>query len=157
MEAAYHEAGHAVIAALLGGKIVSVSIEENSLDTPWLAGLAAVAWPIGWTETRQIGCELMTLLAGPAAEMVYTGEPLHPATVAQWRGDWQAAQQLLATKIRDERKRIAALERTCSDLFSRLQEDRLWQAISEVADLLDSHETIEGEEVHDCVSRWITG
>ena len=30
-------------------------------------------------------------LAGPVAEMIYRGEPLHPALVAEWRHDWGQA------------------------------------------------------------------
>lgn len=40
-------------------------------------------------------------------------------------------------------------------LFTLVSRDDFWQAISEVADLLDAHQTIEGDEVAQCVARWL--
>ena len=52
--AAYHEAGHAVVASILGGKVVSVSIESESTEVD---GDAVVAWLV---RLARLGLERLT-------------------------------------------------------------------------------------------------
>jgi hypothetical protein len=158
MESAYHEAGHAVVATLLGGTVLHVTIDPSSLDFPGRDGDVSVAWAHSkFNASELLRCQLLTTLAGPAAEMNYIGEPLHPATVAQWQEDWRMAEQLVAQSRIQPARRGRLLEQMCGELFQRLGEPDLWQAIAEVADLLDAHESLEGEEVRDVTKRWITG
>ncbi len=155
MEAAYHEAGHAVFAALLGGRVVSATIERNAIDTPHFDGCVSVQWPSQQLSAHeQVRTEVLTALAGPVAEMIYRGEKLHPARVQEWANDWHTAMELTTGIVTDPLRRIALLEKLCQELFRLANDARIWQAIAEVADLLDTHETIDGEEVHETLDRW---
>jgi hypothetical protein len=96
----------------------------------------------------------MVALAGPAAEMLYSGEPYHPGFVAEWVADWQLAWEAAAPAIADERRRLAHLERVTGQLYRLLDQPGPWSALAAIADNLLAHETLEGEEVHEIVAQW---
>jgi ATP-dependent Zn protease len=157
---AYHEAGHAVMACHLGGRLLSVSIERNHLDLPRQAGLVTAEWPSANSSNQKSFAEncsrqIHVILAGPVAEAIYRGEPLHPSAVVEWQDDWQQALAQAELFEKSEPKRWKLLEQIYATLYRILQQDMHWQAISEVADQLLAHETIDGGEVHEIVSRWI--
>ena len=84
----------------LGGTVQSVQLGGEADD--WLPdrfGDCRIAWhpageekiPIGWHRQR----EVLTILAGPVAEMVYTRQHHHPALFGPWQHDWVHADQLV--------------------------------------------------------------
>lgn len=97
------------------------------------------------------------MLAGPIAEMIYDGERRHPAKVPEWAVDWQTACVLVQPMARTDAARERLLVQICALMYQQMQSDRVWQTISEVADLLLAHETITGDEVREVVERWLTG
>ena len=153
----YHEAGHAVMAVWLGAEVLHVTIEPDRDDGPRRDGDALVRWYHRGLSSRE-SCEreLMAVLAGPIAEMVHAEQRSSLNATPEWAGDWQIACQLAATIIKEPLMRRAMIDAITEKLFELISRDDFWQAISEVADLLDAHETIEGDEVTQCVARWLS-
>jgi hypothetical protein len=154
---AYHEAGHAVAAVILGGEVIRVSLEsEQDDDLPLRDGDVAIRWHHrGLSRRDLVEREITVSLAGPAAEMIYQGERPHPATMSQWRADWEVAWSLAGEIFSDPQRRMAALEALCVALCQLLDDPAHWQAIAETADRLEAFETLEGDEVEEIVRRWI--
>ena len=154
---AYHEAGHAVIAYALGATIESVQLGGEADE--WLPdrfGECRINW--GRVDTRsnwQRQREILSVLAGPVAEMIYNGEPYHPGFVPEWANDWKEAWEVAEFLIPDERQRLAYLERTTSDLYQVLYRDDQWAALAAIVDNLVAHERLDGEEVQDILSAWL--
>lgn len=154
---AYHEAGHAVVGFVLGGQIESVGLYAEADD--WLPerfGDCHVNWgrvdPNGdW----QIQRELLTILAGPVAEMIYREEKLHPATYEPWQHDWYWAWQRCERMIPDPHRRAAFLETTLLWLHRQLSDQLCWAAIAAVSDELLAHEYLDAEQLADTLSFWI--
>lgn len=153
---AYHEAGHAFMALLLGGRVTHVTIDPDNDDRPDRYGDTQILWRrsrMGEKEFAQKSVQVC--LAGPVAEMIYSGDPYHPGLVAEWAGDWRDAWGAAVILYPDERKRLEYLEATSIALYHRLKSDNLWPALAALADNLLAHETLEGEDVEGIVSDWI--
>jgi len=153
---AYHEAGHAVVAAWLGAEVVSVTLEPDWDDGPRRDGDAAIRWHHRGLTAREL-CqrELMAVLAGPVAEMIHSGQRCSLDSLPQWSGDWQMAQQFASVLVRGRRQVDALIEITVEKLYRLVSDAAVWQVIAEVADLLEAFETIEGDQVHESLSRWL--
>jgi len=153
---AYHEAGHALMAVLLGGKVKHVTIDPENDDGPDRYGDTQVHWRRARITDREYAeIAVQVCLAGPVAEMIYSGDPYHPGLVAEWAADWQDAWDAAALLHADERKRLKYLEDVSIQLYHRLQEDNLWAALASLADNLLAHETLEGEQVEEIVGEWL--
>lgn len=94
-------------------------------------------------------------LAGPVAEMIYSGDPYHPGLIAEWAADWDEAWQAVEPFHRNERQRLELLERICIQLHRRFQQEEIWAALAALADNLLAHETLEGEEIESIVRDWM--
>jgi hypothetical protein len=150
---AYHEAGHALMALILGGTVKQVSIEPDDSDRQ---GDTQVLWRrAGISEKDFARAAVQVNLAGPVAEMIYSGDPFHPGFVAEWAADWRAAWEAAVPLHPGERQRLEYLERVSIQLYHRLKEDALWAAIASLADHLLAHETLEGEQVEEIVGQWL--
>ena len=120
--AAYHEAGHAVIASILGGKVVSVSIESES---PEVDGDAVVAWSRGGRNDREVALDdIRVALAGPIAEMVYAGEYDYLQIREEHAVDWQIALGSLRRLGLTTDREAALLQKTCLLYTSPSPRDR---------------------------------
>lgn len=153
---AYHEAGHAFMAVLLGGRVKQVTIDPDNDDGPDRYGDTQILWRrsrMGEKEFAQKSVQVC--LAGPVAEMIYSGDPYHPGLVAEGAGDWRDAWEAAVVLYADERKRLEYLEATSIALYHRMKSDNLWPALAALADNLLAHETLEGEDVEEIVSDWI--
>jgi hypothetical protein len=95
----------------------------------------------------------MTILAGPVAEMIYRGEPLHPAHYGPWQGDWQQAWMHCPAK--DDQTRTKILEQIILELRDRLSDDQCWAAIAAVADELLAHEHLDEEQLSGTLEFWL--
>ena len=154
--AAYHEAGHAVVAAWLGAEVISVTLEPDQDDGPVRDGDAAIRWHHRGLSKREL-CqrELMAVLAGPVAEMIHSGERCGVDALPQWAADWQLAYSLAGMLVGSE-LRVRSLIQAVTDKLERVVgSDPFWQVIAEVADLLEALETIEGDQVHESLQRWL--
>lgn len=156
MEAtAYHEAGHALVATLLGGRVKSVTIAPDDDDGPRRFGDTQVHWRRSVSERDLHEHGIRVALAGPVAEMLYSGDPFHPGLVAEWASDWQAAWELAEPFFPDHRKRLAYLEEVTCQLHRQLDAEPHWSAVAALADHLLAHETLELEEVREIVGEWL--
>lgn len=152
----YHEAGHAVMAVWLGAEVVCVTIEPDRDDGPRRDGDATIRWRQRGLSQRQLyERELMTVLAGPVAEMVHIDQPSSVDQRHEWSMDWQLAMQLAGLLVKPPSARQPLIHALTVKLLGLISGDAFWQAIAEVADLLDAHETIAGAEVAECVERWL--
>jgi len=155
-ETAYHEAGHVLMALLLGARVTHATIEPDRNDGPDRHGDVRILWPRSAVADNAFAEQLvLTALAGPVAEMIYTGEPYHPGFVAEWADDWQQAFVAAELIVRDERKRLAWLENKVRHLHQLLSQQH-WPAVAALADELAAHETLEEEALLDAVEPWLS-
>lgn len=155
---AYHEAGHALLAVYVGARVNSVTIDPDRDDGPQRYADAQVEWPTGELTGRELHERIILVaLAGPVAEMIYTGNPYHPGLVAEWAVDWQLALKSAGQLFPTEQKQMAYLEQATVQLYRLLDRDDYWAALAAVADELLAHETLEGDDVEDIVGQWLPG
>jgi ATP-dependent Zn protease len=153
---AYHEAGHALMALLLGGKVKLVTIEPDKDDGPERQGDTQVLWRRAGITDKEFALKaVQASLAGPVAEMIYSGDPYHPGLVAEWAADWREAWEAAVPLQPIERLRLAYLEQVSVQLYHRLREDTTWAALASLADHLLAHETLEGEQVEEIIGEWL--
>ncbi len=151
---AYHEAGHAVMAAALGGRIIRVSIEPPEDDGLKRFGESIVSWPPS-TDAAIYEVELKVSLAGPVAELLYRSEQMPIESVPEFAADWQriaASATLLKTTRREQLQLISKAEFWVPDFFNRT---RNWAAVGAVAHQLLAHYTPENEQLEEAISFWI--
>lgn len=153
---AYHEAGHAYIAVYHGAKVRSVTIDPDNDDGPARFGDTQIVWKRSrLTEKQFRERAIQVSLAGPVAEMLYTGDPFHPGLVAEWAHDWQAAWEMAELLFADQRKRLEYLEQVTGALYRLLDSEPHWSAVAALADHLLAHDTLESEEVREIISDWV--
>ncbi len=141
----------------LGGTIERIQLGGEANDfLPDRFGDCLINWgPVNpaWSWQRQR--ELMTILAGPVAEMIYRGEPLHPAGFGPWKADWQQAWYLCESSVADPQVRTMLLEQLIRELHQEMASDLCWAAIAAVADELLAHEYLEHEQLIDALRFWL--
>ena len=151
---AYHEAGHAVMSVLMGGRVLRVTIEPPDDDGVARYGETMTQWPpMATADVWQ--AEICVSLAGPVAEMLYTSDSVAISEMPEWAMDWQNA---LATAKAWKRNSVAAqkLLKQSQDRIEHLfGQDHAWAAVSAVADELLAHQTLEAEQVDQVVSFWL--
>lgn len=153
---AYHEAGHAAMAVTLGAELRSLTIEPDWDDGPARHGDTQLLWEVSrYTPAELARNGALVALAGPVAEMIYLGEPYHPGFVAEWADDWRLAWQAAAPLVADKLGRLALLEQFTRELRAMLQRDTMWAAVAALADELQAHETLDGEQVVDVLQTWL--
>lgn len=154
---AYHEAGHAVVAYALGGTVDSLQLwGEADQWLPERFGDCRIQWGkvdpnCDWQRQR----EILTFLAGPVAEMVYRGEPFHPAFYEPWQDDWKRAWVTCESLAQEPGKRMQLLETLVLQLDGHIRSERCWAAIAAIADELVAHEALEREQVDEILRFWI--
>jgi ATP-dependent Zn protease len=152
---AYHEAGHALVAWQLGGRVHCVTIDPDRDDGPAREGGTEIRWRRSEGE-RELARKLVRVsLAGPVAEMLYTGDPYHPGMVAEWSADWQAAWESAGLLWAEQRERLASLERVSLELYRHLNAEMQWAALAALADNLLAHDTLEREEIEEILRDWL--
>jgi len=147
---AYHEAGHCVMAMMVGGNVEVASISPDRSDRP-LHGIVQVRWD----RRPSFESECLVALAGLAAEMVYRQEPFHPGSVAEWSEDWGIAWDLAGLRVSDEEKRVRLLEALTVKIYQLFHRDYVWNAVAALADELLAHETIYEPEIDETVRFWL--
>lgn len=153
---AYHESGHVLMAVLLGGEVQHVTIEPDDDDGPRREGDTKILWRRAGGDEKVFAKQTVQVcLAGPVAEMIYTGEPYHPGFVAEWSSDWELAFSAAKRLFPDDRLCLKFLEDVTRRLYERLQGDELWPALAALADNLAAHETLDGDQVLEILQDWL--
>lgn len=145
--AAYHEAGHAIMADAYGRRVVRVSIVEDEdtkgrverLNPRWMQGIV-----YNLTPYREIALhkEIMVCLAGAAA----TG--LH-ANYATWRGtevDRAIAADLVLRVTGEEQEAAALVNWLWIRTRNKLARPVVWPRVEAVATALLEHGELTGDE-----------
>jgi len=151
---AWHEAGHAVMAVLCGGRIEHVSLEPAWDDGPQRYGETITRWQ-GFSALELSLAEIKVSLAGPIAETLFVGEERNIAKVPEWHGDWQKVLEIASHQFEDvtvARRKVSELAASVRQAFD---DTRIWSAVSAVAEDLLAHETIEHEQVCASVEFWL--
>lgn len=144
---AYHEAGHALVAHLLGGNVQRITVEPEDDAGPDRYGDTQVLWrKLRMTDAEQAQRLVQVCLAGPVAEMIYSGDPYHPGLVAEWTADWRAAWVAAIPLHANDQPRLRYLEQLSIQLYHRLKRDELWAVLASVADNLLAYETLDREQ-----------
>ena len=146
---AWHEAGHAVIAHLLGGRIVSVTLEP---EEEGFGGRSAIQW------STSDGASVASLsgrvaLAGPIAEVErFGGQDLDDVHVlAAWEADWREIERCAAVLERqpDGQKRV--VEAWAREVRTMLLDPGVEELVARVADALDAHGELDETLFEDCL------
>lgn len=152
---AYHESGHAFVALALGAIVHSLSIDPDWDDGPERFGDVEIEWPNGRYDRRAFfESRVMVALAGPVAEMIYTGDPFHPAVVPEWRMDWQNAWENAGEIYSQSKQRMQYLEQISVQLYRAVKRDENWAALAVIADHLLAHEVLDREQLEEILSDW---
>lgn len=153
---AYHEAGHAFLAFYVGARVRSVTIEPDRDDGPERYADIRVEWPPDRFAGRVLfEKQVLVALAGPVAEMHYSGDPYHPGFVAEWAADWRLAWQAAAHVVAAERDRLAYLESVTRELHRMFDNSDHWARIAAIADNLLAHETLEADDLEELLGPWM--
>jgi len=138
---AWHEAGHAVVARLLGGRVRWLSLEAEDAA---LEGQAAIEWRA--RDARELASlSGRTALGGPLAELSFRGEHEleDPRLIAAWDADWSEAERQAAILEPDGEQRPARLHRWIDADRALVTAPAVAERIARVADALDAHGSID--------------
>lgn len=135
--AAYHEAGHAVVAHRLGGEVVACTIEGDDAE---FAGGVTVRW-YDVSAAERTRRSALVALAGPLAEARWRGEPA-PDDDQAWAADRRQVDAALAA-LPTTRDRAAALQRWLAEVATAFGDPVVWECVCRVADGLAAHGTLD--------------
>lgn len=138
---AWHEAGHALAAHRLGGRVFEVTLES---EREGVEGHVSVEWGRADDET-EAHRQATVALAGPVAELVFQGEDvLHdPEALASWRADWETAESWLIRGHADPLARDEARHAILRELHTLFDGPAGYERLARVADALDAHVTLD--------------
>lgn len=154
----YHEAGHAVMAAFLGGIVDRITVEPEDDDGEPRFGDTRVLWPsTRWTPRQLAVNEIKAALAGPVAEMIYGGDQYAPVMLTEWRCDWQLAVARAAGFLPTKETYVPYLNQMISELIVFFSRDDVWAAVAALADELEAHETLDRENIAVVMRTWNIG
>lgn len=147
---AYHEAGHTWMAYYCGARVRFVTIEPDRDDGPERFGEVQVEWAADrFSERDLLNKSILVALAGPVAEAIHRGEPLHPGFVPEWTADWQEAWQAAASLVPHPPTRLQYLEQATSELYRLLNRDDHWAGLATIVDHLLAHGTLETDVLNE--------
>lgn len=146
---AYHEAGHVVVAAEVGGRVLSASIEPDADDHR--EADVVIDWPGG----RSAEADVWVALGGPVAETIYEGHMAVDADLLRaWSEDWRAAAAAVRQLGGSREQQARRLRASIADLDAFLRRDDVWAVVGDLADALLAHESLEEEMIADVLTAW---
>jgi hypothetical protein len=146
---AWHEAGHAVVAHLLGGRIVSVTLEP---EEDGYGARSAIEWGAS-DEAAVANLSGRVALAGPIAEVErFGGHELDDVHVlAAWEADWQEIERCAAVLEREEEGQKRVMERWAREVRTMLLDPGVEELVARVADALEAHGELDETLFEDCL------
>jgi hypothetical protein len=147
---AWHEAGHAVVARLLGGRVRWVTLETEEEHEQ---GRAAIEWrPRDARELASLSAR--AALGGPLAELVHRGEDglEDPSVLAAWAADEQEVERAATELEPDPEKRVALIRSWLEEVRALVTDPVVEERIARVADALDAHGTLDEDLFEDCLA-----
>lgn len=146
---AHHEAGHALLARLLGARVLCCTLEDQDDET----GSTTVEWPPALDATARVEDRCSVALAGPVAELLYNGSDVERSLVQEWRADWNEAWAAASSMIESSSDRIAYLGKILRKVHRLLQDHE--ETLARLVDHLTAEETLLEEQIDNIVgSRW---
>jgi hypothetical protein len=146
---AWHEAGHAVVAHLLGGRVVSVSLEP---EEDGYGGRSAIQWRTS-DEASMASLSGRVALAGPIAEVErFGGHELDDVHVlAAWEADWQEIERCAAVLAPEPERQRRVVESWAREVRALLLDAGVEELVARVADALDAHGELDETLFEDCL------
>ena len=146
---AWHEAGHALIAHLLGGEVQTLTLES---DEEAFEGRATIAWPAA-SPDEAARRSALTALGGPLAELIFRGEVDldDPQLVQAWDGDWQEVERCAAAVQPNPDLRTDIIQRWLHEVETTLRTPRSEEILARIADALDAHGTLDDTLFEECL------
>lgn len=141
---AYHEAGHVLVAHLLGGRVLESTIEAEDEGH---MGRTTVEWR-GFAVRERTRRSALAALAGPIGEAMWRGEdgPFDgPSAWADDAGEIEAALGELAPAA----ERQITLHEWTREVVQLLQDAAVWESLCRVADALAAHGTLDRDLLDD--------
>jgi hypothetical protein len=145
--ASYHEAGHALMAHLLGGRITHMTIEG---DEDLQMGSTTIEWH-GVDIQDRIYRSALVALAGPIAELRWRGDVDTLDTLTTWRGDWQEVEAALQS-CAEGTEHARLLAQWVKEVKQELLDPVAWEMVCRVADALEAHRTLDETLFEDALS-----
>ncbi|MEC8474739.1 MAG: hypothetical protein VXZ38_08820 [Planctomycetota bacterium] len=154
---AYHEAGHAAVGYALGGTVEALQLDgENEVTGARYFGECRISWrTLNGEINTQYQREILTVLAGPAAELVYRGELITLEHLEPWKQDLNVAWGLLHRIGVNSRDRLELMGRIIDRLKEVINEEPCWPAVASLADALLAREYLEEDEVEEILAFWM--
>ena len=154
---AYHEAGHATVGYALGGSVEAIQLDgENEVTGARYFGECRISWrTLNGEINTQHQMEILTILAGPAAELVYRGEPITLEQLQPWKQDLNMAWSLLHRVGVSPRDQVELMSRIIGRLKEVIKEEPCWSAVASLADALLAHEYLEEDQVEEILAFWM--
>ena len=145
---AWHEAGHALAAHLLGGVVRELTLESERDD---FDGHVAVEWPATKAALHARRLALVAL-AGPVAELMFRGAVPNAAVLSAWRRDWAEAEAQLAHLEADPSRRVAMRHGILRELYESFDDVDNYEQLARLADALDAHGTLDDVLFQDAIA-----
>jgi hypothetical protein len=146
---AWHEAGHAVVAHLLGGRVVSISLDP---EEDMLGGCSAIQW--GASDDASVASlSGRVALAGPIAEVErFGGHDLDDVHVlAAWEADWQEIERCAAVLEGQAEGQKRVVEGWAREVRAMFLDPGVEELVARVADALDAHGELDETLFEDCL------
>ena len=144
--AAYHEAGHVLMAALLGGRVVLATLEDEDETR---RARTTVSWPPATTKEHRRRSALVAL-AGPLAEARFRGDVDPVDEPTEWRGDH--AEVAAALAFEPGERRDAELREWLLEVRAALFSPEAWEQLCRIADALEAHGTLDEDLLDDMLA-----
>lgn len=137
--AAYHEAGHALMAHRLGGRVLEVSLED---EDDGLHGRTSIRWraAAGAEQSRR---SALVALAGPLAELHWRGDLDDADALSAWRADWREVRHALA--VHHDQDSDTLLQNWLAEVRQVLTDAAEWERLCRLADALEAHGTLDAD------------
>jgi len=143
----FHEAGHALVAHLLSGEVIELTLEDDELP-----GRTSVRWS-GLDPARLQVALACTALGGPVAELLLEGDDLleDPTVVRAWQADWHEVEEVASEVESDPLARERWIQARIRQTHTLLADVDHREVLLRIGDALEAHGTLDQALFHECL------